>query len=59
MPKFRNKKNKKVIEENLVYYVKELRNSSDFEEIKEKEEVKENTSEDHINNNKEENNLQK
>ena len=41
MPKFRNKRTGKVIEENLLYYVNKYRNHPDYEEIKE---VEENTS---------------
>lgn len=41
MPKFRNKRTGKVIEENLLYYVNKYRNHPDYEEIKE---VEKNTS---------------
>ena len=37
MPKFKNKRTGKVIEENLLYYVSKYRNHPDYEEIKEVE----------------------
>lgn len=35
MTKFKNKKTKKVIEENLIFYIEKLRKSPNFEEVKE------------------------
>ena len=35
MAKFKNKKTKKIIEENLIYYVDKLRKNSEYEEVKE------------------------
>lgn len=43
MPKFKNKKTKEIVEENLIYYVDKLRNNSNYEEIKE-EQLNENSS---------------
>ena len=40
MAKFKNKKTKKVIEENLNFYIEKLRNNSNFEEVIEKKEDK-------------------
>ena len=57
MPKFKNKKTKQVIEENLIYYVKRLRDNPDFGELREKPEK--NKAEENSTNNKEENNLPK
>lgn len=37
MPKFRNKRTGKVIEENLLYYVNKYRNHPGYEELKEVE----------------------
>lgn len=37
MAKFKNKKTGKVIEVDLLYYVNQLRNNTDYKEIKEKE----------------------
>ena len=36
MPKFKNKKTGKVVEEHLLYYVEKLRNNPDYIEVKEK-----------------------
>lgn len=37
MPKFKNKKTGKVVEENLLYYVEKMRNNSNYKEIIEKQ----------------------
>ena len=37
MPKFKNKKTGKVVEEHLLYYVEKLRNNPDYIEVKEKQ----------------------
>ena len=37
MPKFKNKKTGLVLEENINFYIKKLRDNPNFEEIKEKE----------------------
>ena len=36
MPKFKNKKTGKVVEENLMFYVNKMRSNPSFEEVKEK-----------------------
>ncbi len=35
MPKFKNKKTGKIVEENLHYYVNKFKNDSNYEEVKE------------------------
>ena len=37
MPKFKNKKTGKVVEERLLYYVEKLRNNPDYKELNEKQ----------------------
>lgn len=37
MAKFKNKKTGKIVEVDLLYYVNQLRNDSDYKELKEKE----------------------
>ena len=37
MPKFKNKKTGKVVEEHLLYYVERLRNNSEYKEVIEKQ----------------------
>lgn len=40
MAQFKNKKNGTIVEETLNFYINKLRNNSNFEEIKEKDESK-------------------
>ena len=40
MPKFKNKKTGKVVEEHLLYYVEKLRNNSEYKEVIEKQQKK-------------------
>lgn len=42
MVKFKNKKTKDIVEENLIFYIDKLRKNPDFEEIKKEEKPKEN-----------------
>ena len=37
MPKFKNKKTGKVVEEHLLFYIERLRNNPDYKEIVEKQ----------------------
>lgn len=36
MAKFKNKKNNQIVEENLNFYIEQLRNNPNFKEVKEK-----------------------
>lgn len=36
MPKFKNKKTGKIVEEHLMFYVEKMRSNPSFEEVKEK-----------------------
>lgn len=40
MPKFKNKKTGKIVEEKLLYYVEKYRNDSNYEEVVDKKQEK-------------------